>query len=253
MKIHYLTALLILSVPSAASTTAAVVIDSFQDPEALSASSPSFFNDGYNESLISQILPHVVGGRALGIFMDTGNTGIGDAAATIAVVNGMPSLTFMSSGDSLFTLAYGAGNGFFSTGGPTMPSPMDLQVQSLQDYLQLVFSSYSRTDGRNLIIDTYLQTQSFQITLDTHQSTNGVTPIVTTLDIDGPQTIDIPLSSLSGNDLNAITFAFNAPANTNFQLESIALVSAAPEPSTLFILAIALPLLWRRVSRNCSN
>ena len=123
------------------------------------------------------------------------------------------------------SLNYGGTGGFL----PWAPSPMGLSVDP-SDLLRLSFLAYANDNGENMSLDAVF----------------GATKVSTTLTTSGPQIIDIPLNGFGATTLDFLTIDFHAPIGTSFQLESVSLVTAAPEPGSLAIISIPALLLLRR-------
>ena len=189
-----------------------VIIDSFDDPEG-PVSCSSGMGGQVNNVMIPQAFPSVLGGR--GLSLTNGN-------ATVGIdLTGNTSLLDFSGDSAEFLLAYGGSSGLE----PWIPSPMGLRVDPIHDVLRLTFFSYNHAGGLDMQVDTFLETELGQ--------TGISTPISRDLTAAGAQTLDIPLGSLNGTQLDFVTFDFHAPANTQFQLDSV---------STLCMLTMAMGL-----------
>jgi hypothetical protein len=232
MKFRFLICLE-LCLASASAAHADITIDSFQDPEG-----PISANFQQSEFALTSSFPHVIGGRGLGLSVTTGALpGANPITAEIITVSGASFLQYQSqsadnAGDC--RLNYGGSPSFLMQS----PQPMGLGVNSASDILRLSFSEFSDARDQSMEIDTFLQNELETSGTAMPSSMSWIAP--------GAQIVDIPLTGLTGDILDFITFDFRAPLGATFQLNSVSLVAGVPEPSAICLAAAGLSLLIRR-------
>lgn len=209
---------------AASNAFADVTIDSFQDPEGpLTASFTS------SPATVIESFPHVIGGRGLGLIDYAG------ASVDITSVDGISFLEYSSSVGAAGELSLNYGASIPNYIGNPPPTQMALTVNPATNFLQLSFMAYNHAEGQDMTVDTVLGSGSNQ--------SGDIATMVTT---EGAQEVDIPLTDLPGTKLDFIEFTFEAPESTGFQLDSVTLVNSVPEPGTIGVFALFLPLLGRR-------
>jgi PEP-CTERM motif len=235
---------LLMSVASIAARGNVVVIDSFEDRP---AGYPVMvaFGDAVNAM---QSYPNVIGGRGISIYGDTPQVTLpngegGSVEATVVDINnatGSSFLEFNSDPNASTTLEIGYGG---TSDFDPQPTPLGLNVNPATDFLQLAFLAYNNVNSQDLMVGAFLNTEFNPLQSPTS------TPVSATLVGSGAQSLDFPLSNLGGNTLDFVTFNFQPPPGTSFELASVELITSVPEPASMALLAFgSLGLLsrWRR-------
>jgi hypothetical protein len=231
---------LIIAMGSARANADVTVIDSFQDR-------PTWFplvvGYGYESTGIVVSFPHVLGGRAVSLAATT--PGLRGSYAVEANINDTDASTLLEYSSlsvgaaGNLTLEYGTPNAN-SIGNPP-PTRLGLSVNPNTDFLRLTFASYNHANAQDMSLNVVLGSGISPDDSTVHVSTALISP--------GSQTLDIPLTDLLGNSLDFIQFAFSAPPDTAFQLDSVALITNVPEPSTVASLLAGCMLLFPRLRR----
>lgn len=207
-----------------------VIIDSFQDRPANFPLSIQANSNGTGSGILGGVAAynHVVGGRGISL----GITGTSDSDSVTVDISNTGGATFLSYAGTMgatgsITVQYGTIQVFNDPSG-LQATPMGLSISPDTTYLRLAFAAYNHANNQDMGVGALLETGLFP-----NDSSASVSE---TLSSAGPQFVDFPLAALPGNILNSVTFEFSAPPGTEFQLDSVSLITI-PEPGSFLLLA----------------
>ncbi|HEY1686864.1 MAG TPA: hypothetical protein VGG19_19035 [Tepidisphaeraceae bacterium] len=192
-----------------------ITIDSFLDAEGPLSAGP-----GVSAGTFADSYPHVLGGRTLLLTASAGGFITFPPSytiqANITTINGFPCLEYTALDNQAageLELTYGSDRDSY----PGAPTPLGLTVNPSQDFLSLTFLAYNDPQEQDMTVNAFLNSET------------ATGPMVSaTLATPDLQVLDYPLTSLTTDTLDFVTFDFNAPPGADFQLASVMLM---PEPA----------------------